>query len=63
MNYEQNKFLAALKGIKLDEAAAEEVDPVQRIKDRVAAQQQGITEDQYSWQQAGLGFEEEDEEE
>lgn len=60
MQYEQNKFLAALKGIKLDENATAAEDKVQEIKDRVAAKAAGKSEEEYGWEQAGLGFEIED---
>lgn len=60
IQHEQNKFLAALKGINLNESTAAE-DRVQAIKDRVAAQQEGMDEESYAWKQAGLGFEIEEE--
>ena len=58
--YEQNKFLAALKGIRLDEPAVAE-DRVQAIKDRVAAKEAGLTEEEFDLQQGGLGYEIEEE--
>ena len=58
--FNQNKFLAALKGINLEEGAAE--DKVAKIKERLAAQQAGMTEEEYDLTNAGLGFEYDEEE-
>jgi len=59
--WEHKKFLAAIKGIDLDQGA-EKVDKVQEIKDRIAAEQSGLSPDEYEWKQAGLGFEPDEEE-
>jgi len=59
--WEHKKFLAAIKGINLD-GNEEKVDKVQEIKDRVAAEQEGMSLDEYEWKQAGLGFEPDEEE-
>lgn len=60
--FEQNKFTAALKGINLDDATAkEEEDPVERIKHRIAAKNQGMSEEAYEWSLAGIGIEDENE--
>jgi hypothetical protein len=53
--------LAALKGINLDEPSAAAEDRVQAIKDRVAAKEQGLTEEEFDLQQGGLGYEIEEE--
>lgn len=59
--FNQNKFLAALKGINLDENSAAE-DRVEKIKMRIAAEQSGLSEEQYELSMAGLGFEIDEEE-
>lgn len=60
--YNQNKFNAALKGIKLDDGPAEKSaeEKVQEIKNRVAAQLAGVSEEQYELQSLGMGVEEEE---
>ena len=55
--YNQNKFLAALKGVNLDEGAASK--RVEQIKERVAAKQSGVPEEIYELGDM-FGFEEEE---
>lgn len=61
VQFEQNKFLAALKGIKLDDNASAAEERFNAVKERVTAKQLGITEEEYGFMEAGLGFEIEDE--
>lgn len=58
--FNQNKFLAALKGVNLDENAAE--NRVEKIKQRLAAKQAGVPEEVFELNSM-FGFESEDEEE
>lgn len=58
--YNQNKFLAALKGISLEDNAAE--GRVEAIKRRMAAEAAGVSEEVYELDGI-FGFEVEDEEE
>lgn len=41
-----NKFQAALQGVDLDKNKKEDNDPVEKLKRKVRAQQQGIGEDE-----------------
>lgn len=61
-NYEQNKFLAAIKGIDLEASAAESVQ--NRFDDIVAeayAELEGVSEEEFTLGQLGWGVEDEDE--
>ena len=57
--YNQNKFLAALKGVNLEEAAA--TNRVEQIKERLAAKQLGVSEEEFELD-GMFGFEAEEEE-
>ena len=57
-----NKFNASLKGIDLDAAAkSDKEDPFERAKAKAEARARGMTEEQYEFDDMGLGFEDEDE--
>lgn len=61
--YNQNKFLAALKGINLEGAAAKSAEEkVEEIKNRVAAKLAGKDVETYELETLGLGVEVEEEE-
>ena len=57
--YQQNKFLAALKGIDIEAGAAE--DKVEEIKRKIRAESLGINEDDLEIMEAGFGIESDDE--
>jgi hypothetical protein len=58
--YNQNKFMAALKGIDLEADAAQSAqERVDAIKNRVAAKMAGMDPDSYELSQMGLGIEQE----
>lgn len=58
--YNQNKFMAALKGIDLEADAAQSAqERVDAVKNRVAAKLAGMDPDSYELSQMGLGIEQE----
>ena len=60
--YNQNKFLAALKGIDLDANAAKSAqERFEEVVEAAYAQLEGVSEEEYTFGQLGWGVEEEDE--
>jgi hypothetical protein len=58
--WEQNKFTAALKGIKLDGAAGKsDKERFEEVVSKAKAQAAGKSEDQFVLEQVGVGVEEE----
>lgn len=57
--FAQNKFLAALKGVNLEEGAAV-TNRVQEMKDRVAAREAGVSDEEFELGDM-FGFETEEE--
>lgn len=57
--HSKHRFMAMLKGIDLDSAAAksEEGDPFERAKAKAEAMQRGLSEEEYEFDDMGLGFE------
>jgi DNA-binding transcriptional MerR regulator len=55
------RFAAALKGINLDEhVAADAKEKVEEMKRKIEALNEGLSEDQFEFNDLGLDFEEED---
>lgn len=53
-----NKFLAALKGINLDESSGVEAkEKVEEMKRRIAAKQSGRTDEEFEFDELGLDIE------
>jgi len=58
--HEQNKFLAALKGIDLDKGQTK-TDAFEEVKKRAEAKLRGISEEQLDLSEVGISIETEDE--
>lgn len=54
------RFAAALKGISLDEGGNSAYDKVEEMKRKTEAMNDGMTADQFEFDDLGLDFEEED---
>lgn len=62
--HSKHRFMAMLKGIDLDSAAAkseDNMDPFERAKAKAEAMQRGLSEEEYEFDDMGLGFESDDE--
>lgn len=60
VKHEQNKFLAALKGIDLDKGK-NQTDAFEEVKKRAAAKLRGVSEEELDLSEVGISIETEDE--
>lgn len=56
--HQQRKFMAALKGIDIDEGKQEESDPWQEMKNRVFGKRNSVKDDIMLMQGNGIDYEE-----